>query len=139
MASPKYILSENYVGSADVPAIVSDLTKKIVLLQSVELFWEVRMKKVALILIFVAAAVAIFTVVAGQNDIFKSAEAEKAAVEKKIESVNMNKDAKIPLRTIKLQKIKMIDKEKLRENIKKKKEKPNKTPSFNKKHESCGE
>ncbi|MBQ4438512.1 hypothetical protein II898_06510 [bacterium] len=101
------------------------------------------MKKIVIISIIIAAAVAIFAVVAGKNDAFNPVEAENPAVEKKIESENLKKDIKVPVRAIKMQKIKLIDKEKFKENLKKMKEKqgknPDNAPDFQKKGESCGE
>ena len=102
------------------------------------------MKKVIVILIIIAAAVAIFAVVAGQNDLFTT-EAEKPVVEKPAvsEPEYLKNDVKVPVKAMKMQKIRLIDKEKLRENLKKMKEErdknPDKTPRFQKKRESCGE
>jgi len=97
------------------------------------------MKKVLVILIVIAAAVAIFAVVAGQNDIAEPVKKAESAVEKKVEPEGLKK----PVKFMKMQKIKLIDKEKLKENLKKKKEKqdqnPDKTVNFPKKRESCGE
>ena len=102
------------------------------------------MKKIVVIAIIIVAAIAVFAVVAGQTDtFFKSAEPAKPAFEKKVEPEDLKKDAKIPVKAMKMQKVKLIDKEKLRESLKKKKEKqgqnPNKTLNFPKKRESCGE
>ena len=106
------------------------------------------MKKVIVISIIIVAAIAIFAVVAGQNDMSNPANSGKATVEKvekvekKVDLENLNKDAKVPLKTLKMQKLKILDRDKLRENIKKmKKEKdenPDKTLNFPKKRESCG-
>ena len=102
------------------------------------------MKKIIVIAIIIAAAVAIFAVVAGQKDLGKSAENVKAPVEQTVnKSEDLKKDVKMPLKTMKMQKIKLIDKEKLRKNIKemkeKKGEKSDNTLNLPEKRESCGE
>lgn len=101
------------------------------------------MKKIIVIAIFIAVAIAIFAVVAGQADLGKSAEKVEVAVEKKVKSEDLKKDVKMPLKTMKMQKIKLIDKEKLRKNIKemkeKKGEKSDNTLNLPEKRESCGE
>lgn len=95
------------------------------------------MKKVVIILI-IAAAVAVFALVAGRNDVFKSVETEKTAIEKKIEPHELKRDVKMPIKSLKIQRIKPIDKEKIKENIKKLKEKEGQNPDSPKNSESCG-
>ena len=92
------------------------------------------MKKAIITVIIIAAAVAIFAVVAGQTDSLSSVQSEKPAVEKKIESKELKKNIKVPLKTLKMQKLN-IDKLKLKNNIQKSKE----NPDFNKDQKKCGE
>jgi len=93
------------------------------------------MKKVIVISIVIVAAIAIFAAVALKSDISVPEAAEKAAVEQQqLEP----KDLKIPPKTIKTPKIMTLDKEKLKEVMKKMKEKE-KDPNYHKKGESCGE
>ncbi|MBR6421311.1 hypothetical protein IKS86_01165 [bacterium] len=92
------------------------------------------MKKAIITVIIIAAAIAIFAVVAGQTDSLSSVQSEKPAVEKKIESKELKKNIKVPLKTLKMQKLN-IDKLKLKNNIQKSKEKSD----FNKDQKKCGE
>ena len=92
------------------------------------------MKKAIITVIIIAAAIAIFAVVAGQTDSLSSVQSEKPAVEKKIESKELKKNIKVPLKTLKMQKLN-IDKLKLKNNIQKSKE----NPDFNKDQKKCGE
>ncbi|MBO4698422.1 hypothetical protein J5690_02270 [bacterium] len=94
------------------------------------------MKKVAVILIVIAAAVAIFAVVAGQNDVLQSAETEKTSVEKKVDQQELKKNVKIPLKAIKMPKLN-INREQFK-NMQKYKEKKEKTPDSGNNSESCG-
>ena len=92
------------------------------------------MKKAIITVIIIAAAIAIFAVVAGQTDSLSSVQSEKPAVEKKIESKELKKNIKVPMKTLKMQKLN-IDKLKLKNNIQKSKE----NPDFNKDQKKCGE
>ena len=92
------------------------------------------MKKAIITVIIIAAAIAIFAVVAGQTDSLGSVQSEKPAVEKKIESKELKKNIKVPMKTLKMQKLN-IDKLKLKNNIQKSKE----NPDFNKDQKKCGE
>ena len=95
------------------------------------------MKKVVVISIIIAVAAPVFAVVAVETDFFKSVEAEKTAVEKKIDTSEVKKNIKFPIKTMKMQKIN-IDREKFRKNMQKKKEKREEKPNFKKKRESYG-
>ena len=92
------------------------------------------MKKVIVILIVIAAAVAIFAVVAGQNDIAGSAEKAESAVEQKVRPEELQKNVKFPIKTVKIPKLN-IDKEKQKKKQKSKEE----NPDFNQKQKKCGE
>ena len=92
------------------------------------------MKKAIITVIIIAAAIAIFAVVAGQTDSLSPVQSEKPAVEKKIESKELKKNIKVPMKTLKMQKLN-IDKLKLKNNIQKSKE----NPDFNKDQKKCGE
>jgi len=96
------------------------------------------MKKIVVVSIVIAVFAAVFAVLAVQTDFFKSSEAVKPVVEQKHDT-NIEKNVKILPKTMKLQKIKVLDKEKLKEAVKKMKENRDKDPDFKKKHESCGE
>ncbi|MBO4710537.1 hypothetical protein J5681_01320 [bacterium] len=89
------------------------------------------MKKVVVILIAIAVAGAIFAAIAVKTDLFKSAEAEKPAVEQKIEANELKKNLK--LQNIKIRKFN-IDKK----NVEKYKKEHGRDPNF-KKREKCGE
>ena len=93
------------------------------------------MKKIILVAIIIAAAVAIFAVVAGPTDFTKSAD-EKAEtpVEQKIEKKELKKNFRIPVKSLKVQKLN-IDRTKLN-NIKKSKEE---NPDLNQNQKKCGE
>lgn len=97
------------------------------------------MKKVIVISIIIAAVAAVLAVCAVKTGLFKTAETEKPAVEQEIKHNNPGKPLKINPR-IKMQKIPMLDKEKIRESLKKKR-KENNNNNFNpeKKQKRCGE
>ena len=89
------------------------------------------MKKVVIIFIIIliiAAALAVFAI---QTDLFKSDEIKKPSVE------HSENELKFPAKTIKMPKLKIIDKDTLNKNLKKFKEQRDKDPGF-KKEESCG-
>lgn len=93
------------------------------------------MKKVIVILIIIAAAVAIFAVVAGQNDLAKPAEKVEAPVEQKIRPEELKKNVKFPVKAVKIPKLN-LDKSKFRKSVKKSKEE---NPDFNQNQKKCGE
>lgn len=94
------------------------------------------MKKVIVISIVIAAAIAVFAAVALSSDLPKPAETAKPAVE---QNQIGPKDVKFSTKTLKTPKIRALDKEKLKEVMKKMKEKNEKDPNYHKKGESCGE
>ena len=92
------------------------------------------MKKVVIAVIIIAAAIAIFAVVAGQTGSISSVQPEKPAVEEKIESKELRKNIKVPMKSLKIQKLN-IEKLKLKNNIRRTEE----NPDFNKDQKQCGE
>ena len=91
------------------------------------------MKKIIVIAIIIAAAIAIFAVVAGQNDIAESVEKAETTVEQKVKPEDMKKNVKLPVKAVKMPTLK-IDKEKLRKSIQKSKEEKT---DFNQKQKKC--
>ena len=67
------------------------------------------MKKIIVIAIIIAAAIAIFAVVAGQNDIAESVEKAETTVEQKVKPEDMKKNVKLPVKAVKMPTLK-IDK-----------------------------
>ena len=92
------------------------------------------MKNFIVISIVIAVAAAVFAAIVFKDDLFKSAEAGKSAAEQTIESNDLKKNVKIPMKPIKIQKLK-ID----RKNVEKYKKGRDKDPNFQKKSKSCGE
>ena len=92
------------------------------------------MKKVIVVLIVIAAAIAIFAVVAGKDDIAKSAEKVEAPVEQQIKQEELKKNIK-SMKAIKMPKLN-LDKTKFRKSIRKSREE---NPDFNQKQKKCGE
>jgi hypothetical protein len=96
------------------------------------------MKKVVIISIIIVLTVVVFAVFAVKTDIFKAAETEKTAVEQNDAPKNIENNVKIPVRALKIQKIQTLDKAKLREAVKKIKEKREKNPDYQPNGGSCG-
>lgn len=96
------------------------------------------MKKVIVISIIIAAVAAVLAVCAVKTDLFKQPETEKPAVEQQIKQDNLRRPIKINP-NLKSQRIKPIDKEKLRESLKKMKKNQSKDPNSMPKRQSCGE
>ena len=81
---------------------------------------------------------AVFAVVAVKTDLFKSAEVEKPAVEKEVEIQNLDKSTKFSPK-IRMQKFKPIDRKKLDEAIKRKREERKRNnPDYQPDGGSCG-
>lgn len=94
------------------------------------------MKKVVIISAVIAAIAAIVAICAAGTGLFNPAEAEKPAVEQEIQQNNFNKPFKTP--QLKFRKAPVLDKEKIREKLKKKKEK-HQEETNSQETGSCGE
>lgn len=95
------------------------------------------MKKVVIVSIIIAVA-AILAVFVAETGFFNSAEVEKPAVMQEIGRKDLEKNVKIAPK-MKMPKIKTIDRAKLKESLKKRKEKQEKAPNFQENYKKCGE
>lgn len=95
------------------------------------------MKKIIVVSLIIAALAAVFAVVAVKNDLFKSAEVEKPAVKNEAEVKDLEQPAKFSTK-IKMQKFKPIDRKKLDEAVKRRREKEKNNPEAQPQGGSCG-